>query len=246
VRRFLESRGYRVYGNKSGYNVTRAFYSSDFDFGFSFNEFENVVINSTAIEPILAQFKLSPHDRKRKSIQYALERLPAVARLAHRKFVFVHIASPHSPFVFDQDGEPMPRNPVYDRTAWHQEQRAMDGWRQWYRQGYAAEIRGLGTYVVPAIESILANSVRPPIIIVQSDHGPRLGLIGESAEASDVEERMSILNAFYLPTRPQNKLYPEISSVNTFRLIFNEYFEKAIRCWRTVLTIPGLILIWST
>ena len=61
-------------------------------------------------------------------------------------------------------------------------------------------------------------------IIVQGDHGPRLGLTDE-VETSDVEDRFGILNAFYLPGDAELKLYPSISSVNTFRLILSEYFD---------------------
>ena len=121
----------------------------------------------------------------------------------------------------------MQRNAFYDRAPWdlHQDPRGLDGWAEWYREGHAAQVLGLGKYVDRAIEGILANSANPPIIIVQGDHGPRLGLT-ENVETSDVEERMAILNAFYLPGIPQKKLYPQISSVNTFRFIFNEYFGQ--------------------
>ena len=101
----------------------------------------------------------------------------------------------------------------------------MEGWAGWYREHYPAQVIGLGRYVVAAIEGILANSAEPPIIILQSDHGPRLGLTGDAA-TSDVEERMSILNAIYLPDQSYDKLYPDISSVNTFRFIFSEYFDQ--------------------
>jgi hypothetical protein len=45
-----------------------------------------------------------------------------------------------------------------------------------------------------------------------------------SAEKSNLEERFSILNAYYLPGDGDAGLYDQISPVNTFRLIFNLYF----------------------
>ena len=42
--------------------------------------------------------------------------------------------------------------------------------------------------------------------------------------ATDLKERMSILNAYYFPDLKDNPLYPEITPVNTFRVLFNEYF----------------------
>ena len=35
---------------------------------------------------------------------------------------------------------------------------------------------------------------------------------------------MAILNAYYLPGNGGNSLYPAISPVNTFRVVFNAYF----------------------
>ena len=49
-------------------------------------------------------------------------------------------------------------------------------------------------------------------MILEGDHG------------FDNLQRTSILNAFYLPGDGNNALYPMISSVNTFRIIFNLYF----------------------
>jgi hypothetical protein len=35
---------------------------------------------------------------------------------------------------------------------------------------------------------------------------------------------MKILNAYYLPEGGGQEIYPEISPVNTFRVVFNRYF----------------------
>ena len=223
LRQFLEGRGYRIMGNRSGYNVTRAFATREFALPFSLNEFEKALLGNMAIEPILSWFRISSDDRKHRGIRSTFERLGLVATMASPKFVFIHVVAPHSPFVFDAGGEQVRSSP-YDRTPFHHEQMVMPGWAEWYRGGYASQVQGLGKYVEEAIDGILANSPRPPIIIVQGDHGPRLGLTDE-VETSDVEERFGILNAFYLPGDAEKKLYPSISSVNTFRLILNEYFD---------------------
>jgi hypothetical protein len=68
--------------------------------------------------------------------------------------------------------------------------------------------------MLEAVDTILSNSGTPPIIVIQGDHGPWL---------QTREKRFWILNAYYLPDR-NDELYPSISPVNTFRLVFNSYF----------------------
>jgi hypothetical protein len=70
------------------------------------------------------------------------------------------------------------------------------------------------------VESLLANSDTPPIIILQADHGPE----GRHPHVSYTQERMSILNSLFLPGLEDLPLQESLSPVNTFRLIFSEYF----------------------
>jgi hypothetical protein len=64
-----------------------------------------------------------------------------------------------------------------------------------------------------AVTTLLADSATPPVILIQGDHGPWLQY------GSD---QFKILNAYYLPGH-NDLLYPSISPVNTFRLVFDTY-----------------------
>ena len=75
-----------------------------------------------------------------------------------------------------------------------------------------------------AVEGILRQSAEPPIIIIAGDHGSGVLTDHHSLEATDIKERFSILNAYYLPDDGEQDLYPSITPVNTFRVIFNRYF----------------------
>jgi hypothetical protein len=70
--------------------------------------------------------------------------------------------------------------------------------------------------IVPAI---IENSATPPIIVIQGDHGPTV--------PSSPQMRMRILNAYYLPG-VEAPLYSAITPVNTFRIIFNAYFDQQL------------------
>lgn len=82
-------------------------------------------------------------------------------------------------------------------------------------EGYARSVIYLNDRIPEIIESIIQNSDQPPVIILQGDHGYLN------------EERLAILNAYYLPGVSEEALHPDISPVNTFRIIFNEYFEAS-------------------
>lgn len=83
------------------------------------------------------------------------------------------------------------------------------------------------------IDKLLSDSKTQPIIILQSDEGTfpeRYEHEGESfnwknATVNELREKMGILNAYYFPSRSKNILYPSITPVNSFRLVFNLYFD---------------------
>ena len=75
------------------------------------------------------------------------------------------------------------------------------------------------------ITYILEHSRQKPIIIIQGDHGSGYHLDWASQENTCLRERFSILNAYYLPGKKKVNLYPSITPVNSFRVVFNAYFK---------------------
>jgi len=49
-------------------------------------------------------------------------------------------------------------------------------------------------------------------------------LKGQQATPGELREKVSILNAYYLPGADTQAVYPSISPVNSFRVVFNLYF----------------------
>jgi hypothetical protein len=129
-----------------------------------------------------------------------------IARMSQPTFAYLHLISPHPPFVFDANG-----NPTDPADFWN-EQRLYPA--DLYKKGYVNQARFLNKKLIQAVDTILARSDAPPIIIIQGDHGPWL---------QPKEKRMRILAAMYFPGH-QDKLYSTITPVNVFRLVFNLYF----------------------
>jgi hypothetical protein len=82
-----------------------------------------------------------------------------------------------------------------------------------------ADYQDTFTYLDKRIPEILGklinNSRVPPVIILQGDHGMHLFTYS----------RLDNLMAYYLPGITKNPVYPSITPVNTFRLVFNAYFD---------------------
>jgi hypothetical protein len=129
-----------------------------------------------------------------------------LARRNESQFNYIHVISPHPPFVFDPNG-----NPTYPPDFWN-EQRMYPA--DLYQKGYVNQLQYLNKKMLAAVDTLLAESETPPIIIIQSDHGPWI---------QPKDRRMWILNAYYLPGY-QDELYSTITPVNTFRIVFNAYF----------------------
>ncbi|MDQ2693420.1 MAG: hypothetical protein M3Y68_15390, partial [Chloroflexota bacterium] len=129
-----------------------------------------------------------------------------IARMPQPTFAYLHLISPHPPFVFDADG-----TPTHPADFWN-EKRLYTA--DLYKKGYVNQAQFLNEKLLQAVDTILAESEVPPIIIIQGDHGPWL---------QPRDRRMWILATIYLPGH-EDKLYPTISPVNIFRLVFNSYF----------------------
>ncbi len=144
-------------------------------------------------------------------------RMGRLANMPEPTFAYIHVISPHPPFVFDADGKP-----AYPADFWDDQRKFQADSSDYepiyhadkFAEGYASQLTWLNKKILDAIDTLLAESDTPPIIVIQGDHGPWM---------QTQERRMWIFNAYYLPGH-NDELYPTITPVNTFRLIFNAYF----------------------
>lgn len=232
IRKFLERRGYRTVTFSGGYNATDI---ADADVyrvpPVAFSEFNNALLRIIPFgTPLITGPKL-PSERHRERILYTLEHLTDHVQSHCPSFEFCHICCPHPPFVFGKDGKPTRSKQAFltfsDGSHFHHMRYAK---RMEYVKKYRLQISYLNKLVLDAVDEILADSPVAPVIIIQGDHGPGSRLDWrKGAKASDLKERMTILNAYYLPGDADDLLYDTISPVNTFRVILRAYFGVPTR-----------------
>lgn len=186
------------------------------------NNFQTALINSTPLAWLFRKnfLKLlsSPYDIHRHKLLSAFETIEELSREPGPLFVYGHLLIPHQPFVFDEDGSPL--TPDYDFDIWTWDRK----FRQGYKTGYIRQLTYLNQRLKRLIERIIKDSINPPVIILQADHGPALYLDMKRPHKTYFPERMAILNAYYFPESGPDGLYPSISPVNSFRVLFNNYF----------------------
>jgi hypothetical protein len=152
--------------------------------------------------------------------EYLFDKLSQVSAIPGKKFVFAHLMVPHPPFVFAPDGS-FKNNPLPYSL---QEGSNYPGTQRGYINGYRDQVEYVDKVMEQVITDILSGSSPAPIIVLQSDHGPAAYLDWTSEANTNLDERLSILNAYYFPGGHSAELYASITPVNSFRVLFNEYF----------------------
>lgn len=178
------------------------------DFVGGFNEFEAELFKTTLLQILYDMPQLIPgfqiedlqkaeyYEHYRQTL-FILDELKNIPQMEGHKFVFAHILAPHPPYVFTPSGD--------------------FSWTDNDRKGYPSNAKFISSHVLPVIEEIISTSTIPPVIIVQGDHGAYGNFITP-------QMRLSILNAYYVDQKTQEALYDTITPVNSFRIIFNNYF----------------------
>ena len=227
--RTLRARGYRIVAFETGYRGTELreadLYLAPEEPGLS--EFQHAALDLTPLGAFARRApELDGFERHRRRIRFALRELPRLARLPGPKFVFAHLLAPHPPFVFHADGSPAASGRGF---------RFQDGshyletsTREAYVEGYRGQAAFLAQEVERAVRALLADAPRPPIVIVQSDHGPGSRLDHASLAGTDLRERMAILWAIHLPGPPEPALHAALSPVNGFRIVLNRIFGDGL------------------
>ncbi|NIT04293.1 hypothetical protein GTO10_05240 [Candidatus Saccharibacteria bacterium] len=228
VVRLLGEKGYRYYHLGSWFEGTKTNRNADSNFNLLSVKFEGGLylpglldgfflrlLETTSLSPILR--KLFPQTdflnfnaQHKALILYQFEKLKEVSQLRGPKFVFAHILAPHRPFVFTKDCEQLPDDQAEVVTV----------------ENYIGQLECTNQHIIQTVDYILVNSSRPKVIVIQADEGIRSPYSSEKQDF--LEERFGIINAFYPAAVLQDSLYPSITPVNVFRIVFNSFFGEGL------------------
>ncbi|MDY0096344.1 MAG: sulfatase-like hydrolase/transferase [Candidatus Vecturithrix sp.] len=215
VMQFLGEHGYKRIHFKTIYAPTarnrNADWEVDCERGLISDRFLKMYLSTTILDPIIRRLS----GTKRERIQCQFAKLAEIAAIPEPTFVFAHIIAPHEPYVVMANGEEV--DPM--------SQKKFQGTRRFEPEGrklYIEQLMYINKQMKTLIENILKNSHQKPIIILQADHGARV-----PPWDTPQLKWFDILNAYYLPGGNVSLLYPSISPVNTFRIMFNLYFQTS-------------------
>jgi hypothetical protein len=157
----------------------------------------------------------------RRRLEQAFEWLANAAAAPGPIFLFGHFTVPHHPFVYGQGGRDVtPGRPFTFADDVSYYQRSAETRRE-FRAAYVEQIDYVNGRVLRAVDEILARSRRPPVIVLQGDHGPSVDW--NDPARVDPAERMPILNACLLPGVDRSRVAQTISPLNTMRLLAGTY-----------------------
>jgi hypothetical protein len=154
----------------------------------------------------------------RENVLFAFANIPVYAEKEGNFFVFAHIISPHFPYVFGRNGEEVSGYPAYTLLN------LVEGQEECIHL-YRDQVHYLNSLILDTIDQILEDSDQLPIIILQADHSSRVYNELDPGDEIHFLLNAPILNAYLVPEDVQEALYPSITPVNSFRILFNNLFQ---------------------
>ena len=180
-----------------------------YDTNFINSEFLDQVLGKSIIRYFLEQHH---NDTRRDTIRCTFNELSELSsQSSGPKYVFSHLYVPHPPFLFGPNGE----NIIPD----HREISGLQSWEN--PQGYINQLIYATNQVSIVVKNIVENDPTA-VIILQGDTGTLTGTDTFLTTMKDVYQAHSILYAVRIPD--VNNL-ESVMPVNTYRIIFNNYFN---------------------
>jgi hypothetical protein len=228
---FLKSQGYRFAFFPTGYRLTHRSRLADVQLlppEQDRGEFAAVWVATTML-PELARgacalagcdgARILTRAQLAEIMDWKFDRIQGLAGGGQPTFVLAHLLLPHEPYLYHADCShrepywPAGFGLLHDEAATH---------------GYLDQIRCANRKLKELVDSLLARSARPPVILLQADHGHgRFGKVPplEKLSSAQVRERMSVFAAYFLPDLPVDAIADSVTPVNALRLVLRHYLQ---------------------
>jgi len=226
----FKSHGYRTFAVTSGFPAFQMTKADEWLHSpIKTTLFEDAVLQLTPFGSVNGLGGSSMFDQRRQYLLGAFDNLQALARPSSTpRFVFAHILMPHPPFVLGADGTPAQTHHPFgfwDGSHFYE----YGGTRAEYKSGYVGQVEYLNSRLLSIVDAIQGDAKTPPIILIQGDHGSKLGLDQERLDRTDIEECFGNLSALNVPDSVRKQLDDAITPVNSFRLILSDLFGAGLQ-----------------
>jgi hypothetical protein len=232
ARRLLSRLGYRFVALRSGFQNTDLKNADIYLTPGQRGEFEAALVRTTAASPVHSWLlRVSERaadvemENDRRRLAYIFDTLPETTEYEFPIFVFAHIIAPHPPFVFDAEGGAVEHKRYFAFKSANDLIHRDGITREMYERLFIDQLVYVNGKVMALVDSLIARSRVPPVIVLRGDHGPGTYFHHSRLESSYLGDRMSILYAIRLPGPGEAALYESMTPVNTFPIIFNGLFD---------------------
>ena len=218
VMQILKEKGYKIISFDSGWAPTRKLDIADLNLcgknSFLDSEFLISIVDASILKPIYVKFfDVNSRDR----IQCILSQLPQIGTTIDEPiFVFAHLLLPHPPYMFGPNGEAITPKSLTLVSDTSTEEKG----------DYLNQLKFTNKKIHEIVDSILSNSENPPVIIIQSDHGPPDSIFHYADQLESNKDKLRNINFYYLPTAENNIIYNGITPVNSFRIIIKNFLGE--------------------
>jgi hypothetical protein len=216
--RFLKSQGYRfAFFPSHWWRATDHNEHADYEYqaggGFSLRR----ALAATQLHNLLYRFTIlgavgSLHPTYAEHIKQTFQGIRNLDTRGKPTFVFAHFIFPHLPYVLNANCESdvAPYRGEPDRR-------------------YLDQVRCANRLILDLVRSLVHRSGKPPIILLQGDHGTAMRGFNkaqtlEQVTPSQARERFGAFGAYYLPDGGGRLFTDTVTVVNVLRKVLNYYF----------------------
>jgi sulfatase-like protein len=224
----LRSVGYGVESVSPGYEGV-ALRSADVSLdGGQVSELESAVLaNSVAWQGLSAVAPDALADQMRERVRWNLEpdhwlpQFEAMTGDGRPGLLFVHVPSPHPPYLFDRDGDRVLGRPVLVPESQALPDLDEDSVAA-TAAAYAGQLEYVDSLTISALDKVIEAVPDDAVIVVMSDHGPDAHLDWSHLTTANSTERFE--NFFAARTPGFDGLFGDSPTpVNVFRALLNAY-----------------------